>query len=97
MDTGHHAESETAGDCQNPGTAEIEGFEVFLDKLGKRVRELRHEKGLKQEDFDDDTALGVTTRGVQAIEYGENNPKIYTLYKIAKRLGIDLKDIVDLG
>ena len=57
---------------------------------------MRQEKGLRQEDFDDDSALSITTRGVQGIEYGEKNLKIYTLYKIAKRLGLNLRDVLDL-
>ena len=70
--------------------------DVFLRKLGMRLRELRRLKGLTQEDFDDDTPLSVTTRGVQGIEYGEKNPKIYTLYKMSQRLGLNLSEILDI-
>jgi len=57
---------------------------------------LRQKKGLTQEDFDDQTPLGITSHGLQGIEYGQKNSKIYTLYKIARRLGLDLRDLVDL-
>lgn len=93
---GHHGNSDTPADRQDRGAAEIEPSEVFLRKLGKRIRELRQEKGLTQEDFDDQTPLGITSHGLQGIEYGQKNPKIYTLYKIARRLGLDLRDLVDL-
>ncbi len=95
-DPHHLGHSDTPAGPEDRSTAGIETSELFLRKLGKRIRELRQGKGLRQEDFDDDTALGITTRGVQGIEYGQNNPKIYTLYKIARRLGLDLRDIVDL-
>lgn len=70
--------------------------EVFLKKLGNRLRELRKRKGLRQEDFDDDTASSITIRGLQGIEYGEKNPKIYTLYKMSQKLGLNLSEVLDL-
>jgi len=73
----------------------IEPADVYLRKLGKRIRELREAKGLTQEDFDDGTRLGITARGLQEIEYGNNNAKIYTLYKIARRLGVNVGDLLD--
>jgi len=74
----------------------IDDREVFLKKLGARIRKLRLEKGLRQEDFDDETELGITSRGYQEIEYGRKNVKIYTLAKIAERLGVTLPELVDL-
>lgn len=95
-DPRRHTDFDTPAGPESPGMAGIEASEVFLRKLGRRIRELRQEKGLRQEDFDDDSALSITTRGVQGIEYGEKNLKIYTLYKIAKRLGLNLRDVLDL-
>lgn len=69
--------------------------DIFLKKLGDRIRSLRIEKGLRQEDFDDATEGGITSRGLQGIEYGEKNPKAYTLYKIAQRMGVTLSELLD--
>jgi len=63
--------------------------------LGKRIRALREEKGLRQEDFEDGTELSLAVRSLQEIEYGNANPRVYTLYKIATRCGSTVKDIVD--
>ena len=75
----------------------IEDKDTFLRKLGERIRNLRLEKGLRQEDFDDETDLGITSRGFQEIEYGRNNVKVYTLAMIAERLGVTLPELLDLG
>jgi transcriptional regulator with XRE-family HTH domain len=75
----------------------IEDKDTFLRKLGERIRNLRLEKGLRQEDFDDETELGITSRGFQEIEYGRNNVKVYTLAMIAERLGVTLPELLDLG
>ncbi len=75
----------------------IDDKDTFLRKLGERIRNLRLERGLRQEDFDDETDLGITSRGFQEIEYGRKNVKVYTLAMIAERLGITLPELLDLG
>lgn len=72
----------------------IKPQEEFLKQLGARIRELRLQKGLRQEDFDDETDLGITARGFQEIEYGHKDARVYTLYKIAERLGVELGDLL---
>jgi transcriptional regulator with XRE-family HTH domain len=75
----------------------IDDKDTFLKKLGERIRNLRLERGLRQEDFDDETDLGITSRGFQEIEYGRKNVKVYTLAMIAERLGVTLPELLDLG
>ncbi len=75
----------------------IEDKDKFLRMLGERIRNLRLEKGLRQEDFDDETDLGITSRGFQEIEYGRKNVKVYTLAMIAERLGVTLPELLNLG
>ena len=38
--------------------------------------------------------LSITSRGLQEIEYGNNDARIYTLYKIAARLGLALDKLL---
>jgi transcriptional regulator with XRE-family HTH domain len=75
----------------------IEDKQTFLRKLGERIRNLRLENGLRQEDFDDETELGITSRGFQEIEYGRKNVKVYTLLMIAERLGVSLPELMNFG
>ena len=39
----------------------VESSEKYLRKLGARIRGLREENGLTQEDFDDQSKLGITS------------------------------------
>jgi len=73
----------------------IMGKQQYLRQLGKRIRELRKEKGLTQEDFEDVGPLSLSARSLQEIEYGNADPGAYTLYKIARRCGVTVRDIVE--
>ena len=72
------------------------GQEQFLRKLGERIKALREQKGLTQEDFEDETPLSLAARSLQEIEYGHANPRIYTLYKIAHRCGVSVQELIDI-
>jgi transcriptional regulator with XRE-family HTH domain len=61
--------------------------------LGKRIRNLRKQKGLSQEELGWKSELHFTYIG--AVERGERNCSIITLKKIAKGLEIDIKDFFD--
>lgn len=63
-------------------------------KLGKRIRQLRKERGLRQVDLDDGE-YNVSLTFVQAIERGNANPSLITLFRISKSLGIRLKDLMN--
>lgn len=57
-------------------------------KFGARVRMLRKEKGLSQEDFADLCGLHRTYIG--AIERGERNISLENIEKIARALGVSI-------
>lgn len=59
--------------------------------FGKRVRELRKERGYSQEAFADECGLHRTYIG--AIERGERNVAIDNIAKIAKALGLQIKEL----
>lgn len=56
-----------------------------MDVVQKRVREMRIEHGLTQQQLAFDTGLSVG--GIQSIEIGRAKPNIETLIKLAKRFG----------
>jgi transcriptional regulator with XRE-family HTH domain len=62
-------------------------------KFGKRVRELRLEKGLSQEQFSYNANLHRTYIGM--IERAEKNISLVNIEKIAKALNINLKTLFD--
>jgi len=69
-------------------------IEEVRRRLAKRLRQLRTQKGLRQVDMDEgEDAVSVTW--IQAIERGSANPSLETLNKIARRLGVKLRDLFD--
>ena len=54
-------------------------------RLGKKLEELREEKGMTREELADQ--VGVTPRHISAIERGEKNPRLNTLERILRALG----------
>ncbi|TGK14788.1 XRE family transcriptional regulator [Leptospira fluminis] len=66
----------------------------FRKKLGLRIKELRTEKGLTQEDMEDG-AYGIPYKTFTDIERGISNATIHSLIHIALRLGVKPKDLFD--
>lgn len=65
----------------------------FLKALGEKIRELRLNKNLTQEDLG--FMLGNSGKQIGRIERGENNVSSCMLYQISKALEIELKELVD--
>ena len=61
-------------------------------RLGKRIRELRSQKGFSQESFADHCALHRTYMG--GIERGEHNLTMNTVLTISKGLGITMSELL---
>ena len=62
-------------------------------ELGKRIVELRKEKGLTQEELVD--RCNISVRTLQRIETGEVTPRVYTIKTILAALDYDLSKISD--
>ena len=60
-------------------------------KFGKRVRLLRRQKGLSQEELADLAGIHRTYMG--KIERGESNPPLYTIHNISKALNSSLTEL----
>lgn len=61
-----------------------------LQRFGQRVRELRKEKDLTQEQLADKARLHYTYIGV--VERGEKNISLKNIEKVAKGLGVSLAE-----
>lgn len=64
-------------------------------KIGKRIRALRESKNISQVDLA--YACNFEKSNMSRIEAGNTCPNIYTLYKIAEYLEIDLSDLLKLS
>jgi transcriptional regulator with XRE-family HTH domain len=63
------------------------------NRFGKRVRALRLEAGVTQEQLAD--AAGLTVESISNIERGIYGPKFDNLEKIAKLLGVPVKELFE--
>ncbi|MCC6526761.1 MAG: helix-turn-helix transcriptional regulator [Polyangiaceae bacterium] len=65
----------------------------LLLALGRRIRSLRHERGLSQEELADRAELHRTYVG--GIERGERNPTVRNLAAMARALGVSLSTLLE--
>lgn len=60
-------------------------------KLGTNIQKLRKKAGLTQEELGE--KVKVSAKYIQFIEAGTRKPSLKTVYKIARVLGVNVKDI----
>lgn len=63
---------------------------AFLDKVAKRLAQLRREKGLTQEQLADNS--GLDRVAIANIETGVRRPTVTTIYRLAKGMGAKVED-----
>lgn len=68
--------------------------QIFIDKVGKRIVELRGQKGITQEKLVQLT--GFELKQIGRIERGEVNTSISHIAKIAEALKVQPKDLLDI-
>jgi len=68
-------------------------MEKLAELIGNRLKEIRREKGLKQEDME---GFGISYKYYQKIETGKVNVTLETIEKIAGALGTDARSIFAL-
>ncbi|HMZ62181.1 MAG TPA: helix-turn-helix transcriptional regulator [Leptospiraceae bacterium] len=72
-------------------------YETFLRKLGRRIKKMRLDREMTQEQMEDFGDYSIPTRTLQQIEYGRRNPRMSTLFNIAHQLKVDPKDLFDFS
>jgi transcriptional regulator with XRE-family HTH domain len=69
------------------------GLHRAAREVGARIRELRAERGLTQEELG--LHAGIDSKHVQQIEYGHANATLATLTSIAEALEVPLRALFD--
>lgn len=69
--------------------------ELFLKALGERIRSIRQEQNLSQDDLA--VKANIEQKLISKIELGTNSPSITTLDKIARALGLTVSQITDIA
>ena len=71
--------------------------EDLLGLLGKRIKELRLERGLSQVDLVAKMQGNIDTTNISRIEAGRTNPTIYSLYRLSEALEISMSELVNFN
>lgn len=66
--------------------------DLFLKALGKRIRLLREEKGLRQVELAD--LIDMEKPNMNRLERGGTNPTLLTLRKISTALGVTVEHLL---
>jgi transcriptional regulator with XRE-family HTH domain len=67
--------------------------EEFLEWFGSRVRDIRRQKNLSQEELA--ARAGIDRTYVGGVERGERNVSIMNIKRLSDALGIEVKDLFD--
>jgi transcriptional regulator with XRE-family HTH domain len=69
-------------------------FDTYKKRLGQRLLDLRGRAELTQVEVAAKAKL--TRQHLQRLEYGNSNPKLETLFELARVYGVTVSEIVDL-
>jgi transcriptional regulator with XRE-family HTH domain len=69
----------------------------LLGLLGKRIKELRLERGMSQVDLVAKMQGNIDTTNISRIEGGRTNPTIYSLYRLSEALEISMSELVNFN
>jgi transcriptional regulator with XRE-family HTH domain len=67
----------------------------FRKRLGRRIRTLRLERGLNQDDFADRSGIHRTHVGM--LENARLDPKLSTLHRVAGALGLPVSELLKVN
>lgn len=67
----------------------------LLVLFGKRIKELRLEKGLSQVDLVARMQGNIDTTNISRIEAGRTNPTVYSLYRLSEAFEISISELVN--
>ena len=59
--------------------------------MKNRIEEIRHARGLRQEEFA--RLMGVSRQTISSLENGRYNPSILLAYKIARYFGMSIEEV----
>lgn len=68
----------------------------ILKKIGKRIKEVRLQKGISQADLVGKMDGNIDPTNISRIEAGRTNPTVITLFRIAEAMDMTLADLVNL-
>ena len=67
----------------------------ILKKVGKKIQEIRLNKGLTQVELVGRIEGEIDTTNISRIESGRTNPTVFTLFRIAEALEVSPKELLN--
>lgn len=71
--------------------------EEVTKQIGERIRRVRKEKQITQEELSERVSEQMNANTISGIELGKGDPKISTIYAIARALKVSLVELVDVN
>ena len=68
----------------------------ILKKVGKRIKEVRLQKGISQADLVGRMQGEIDPTIISRIEAGRTNPTVFTLFRLAEALEVDAKELLEI-
>ncbi|MDY6026470.1 helix-turn-helix transcriptional regulator [Bergeyella zoohelcum] len=68
----------------------------ILKKVGKKIKEVRESKGLSQVELVGKMQGEIDPTNISRIESGRTNPTIFTLFRLAEALEVDITELVNI-
>ncbi|WKS95817.1 helix-turn-helix domain-containing protein [Riemerella columbina] len=68
----------------------------ILKLVGKNIKTIRKSKGLSQVDLVGRMQGEIDPTNISRIEAGRTNPTLFTLFRLAEALEINIKELIDI-
>lgn len=72
-------------------TSTEQSYQKLIKRIANNIKTIRKSKGLSQVQME---KFGFDLRNYQRIESGSHSPSLFTLFKIAEALNIELSDLL---
>lgn len=70
---------------------------LILKLVGKRIKDIRESKGISQVELVGKMQGEIDPTNISRIESGRTNPTLFTLFRLAEALEVDIRDLVDVS
>lgn len=68
----------------------------ILKLVGKRIKDIRESKGLSQVELVGKMQGEIDPTNISRIEAGRTNPTLFTLFRLAKALEVEITELVNV-
>lgn len=70
--------------------------DVILQKVGRKIREIRISKGLTQVELTAKMEITTDPNNISRLEAGRSNITLFTIYRLSLALEVPMKDLLDI-